>query len=85
MTEQKNMPVRTAKFDRANVAIFRQGGKNEDGDDAFYSAVINRRYQDNQKEWQSTSSFNERDLPHLELAARWAREEIQKLRENQSV
>jgi hypothetical protein len=85
MTEQKNKPVRTAKFDRVHVAIFRQGGKSDEEDHGFYSALITRRYPDSQKEWQSTSFFNERDLPHVELAARWARDEIQKLRENQSV
>jgi hypothetical protein len=81
MTEPANKPIKTNQFDRVTVAIFYHPGKAPENEKGFYSAQIHRRYQDSQNNWQSTSTFNERDMPHLELAARWAREEIRLLTE----
>jgi len=45
---------------------------------------ITRSYLDRDHQWQRTSSFTERDLPHVSRAADWATQEVERLRARQS-
>lgn len=85
MNEPNTKPVSTQRFDRVHAAIFcRSAGEDSDSARSLFSAAISRSYQDRNKKWVSTSSFDERDLPHLRLAGQWAHEEIKRLQREET-
>ena len=74
-TPNNNKPVDTERFDRVHVAIF-HNSREGDGEDGWHSVSLTRRYKDARGEWHSTSSFTDRDLPHLQRAIAWAEQQL---------
>ncbi len=76
-----NQPVATKKFDRVQVAIFKQASEPGENAREWYSVALSRSYRDASGDWQRIHSFNERDLPHVKLGVEWAMRELQMLSE----
>ncbi len=71
-----DQPIASKSFDRVHAAIWRNEGDEEHGSKEWYSATIDRNYRDANGQWRQTSSFTQRDLPHLKLAANWVMREL---------
>lgn len=72
---ENNKPVASKQFDRVQAAIWRQESESG-GRDPFFSFTASRSYRDARGEWQRSTSFLARDLPHLQLAVEWAMREL---------
>ena len=76
MSESENKkPAASKQFDRVQAAIWRQESESSGGE-PFFSFTVSRSYRDANGEWQRSTSFLARDLPHLQLAVEWAMREL---------
>jgi len=73
-TPPPNKPVAACQFDRVHAAIWRNVYK--DGNPAYF-ASFTRSFRTDDGEFRTTTSFTNRDLPHLILAVEWAIEQLQ--------
>jgi len=60
MAEKANKPVYKVASHGVTVSIWEQKGKD---DSKFYTAQIQRSYQDNDDKWQNTDTLRMSDLP----------------------
>lgn len=72
---EKRRPEASKRFDRVEVAIWRQDSE-PDTKRPFFTVTFSSNYRDAKGEWQRSSSFTTRDLPHLQLAVEWAMREL---------
>jgi hypothetical protein len=74
--EPAQAPVKKLRFGLVQASIWER--RTEAG--TFYAARFERRYQDNEGQWQSTHSYNTDDLLELAKLADQAHTEIMRLR-----
>lgn len=75
-------PLRVFKYGAVSVAIFEN--RAQTGNYTFLTANIQRRYQDADGDWQSTTSFTKADIPAARRALQVALEFIEEWEEHQS-
>lgn len=63
-TAPNNKPVHNIRYRNIKAAIW----MNEIDSGSYYTVTLSRSYQDDQKQWHDTNSFNTSDLPTLAKA-----------------
>jgi hypothetical protein len=65
---EKNQPVKKVRAGAISVSIFENAGKGRNGEaTTFSSVVLQKRYKDQNGDWQTSGSLNVNDLPKAAL------------------
>ena len=74
---EKNKPEEKFRAGAISATIWKNKGKNKDGKSTeFYTVKLERRYMDNNDQWQSTDSLGINDIPKAVLVLNKAYEFI---------
>lgn len=66
--KESNKPVAKFRARGVSVAVWKQEGeKQKDYTPVFFSVTPQKAFKDKKGEWQNSSSFNEGDIPLLQL------------------
>ena len=84
MTQNTQPPVKTFRVGTIEAAIWKSESQHDGRTVVRHTTRIQKRYQDKENNWQTTSYFFPEDLPKLNLVAEKAYEFVS-LRESESV
>lgn len=69
-------PIASKQFDRVQAAIWRRDGYEREVGKPLHTLILSRSFKDANGAWQRSHSFTPRDLPHVQLAIKWAMREL---------
>ena len=77
-TQSPQRPAASKQFDRVKTAIWRCESSNIANQQSkpYFTVTQKRSYRNDKGEWVDTTTWTERDLPHVRLGLDWAMREL---------